>query len=51
MIAAIKSSQVVIDAGLGVLQVIADSRSGQAEALWSRWIQDDLEVFAPHLWL
>lgn len=51
MIATIKSSAVVIDAGLGVLQVIADPRSGRAEMLWSRWIQDGLEVCAPRLWL
>jgi predicted nucleic acid-binding protein len=51
MIATIKSSAVVIDAGLGILQVIADPRSGEAENLWSRWIDEGLEVCAPSLWL
>jgi predicted nucleic acid-binding protein len=51
MIATIKSSAVVIDAGLGVLQVIADPLSGRAEMLWSHWIQDGVEVCAPRLWL
>ena len=51
MIATIKSSAVVIDAGLGILQVIADPRSGRSEMLWSRWIEDGVEVCAPRLWL
>lgn len=51
MIATIKSSIVVIDAGVGVLQVIAAPLSGRAEMRWSRWIQDGVEVCAPRLWL
>jgi predicted nucleic acid-binding protein len=51
MIATTKSSVIVIDAGLGVLQVAADRLSERAELLWTRWIQDGIEVCAPHLWL
>lgn len=51
MIATIKFSAVVIDAGFGILQVIADPRSGEVENLWSRWIEEGLEVCAPSLWL
>jgi predicted nucleic acid-binding protein len=51
MIATIKSSYVVIDAGLGVLQIIADPRSEQAATLWSRWIMDGIDICAPYLWL
>ena len=47
----IKSSAVIIDAGIGVLQVVAEPLSGRAESLWSRWIQDGLDVCAPRLWL
>ena len=51
MIATNKSSYVVIDAGFGVLQVIADPRSEQAATLWSGWIMDGIDICAPDLWL
>ena len=44
-------SSVVIDAGVGVSQVIADSLSEKVDARWSGWIQEGVRVCAPRLWL
>lgn len=46
-----KSSTVVIDAGIGIFQVIDDPFSDLVANLWIGWIQDDLTVCAPTLWL
>lgn len=45
------SSSVVIDAGVGVLQVVPDPLSDRVEARWSAWVQEGIGVCAPRLWL
>ncbi|HEY5571595.1 MAG TPA: type II toxin-antitoxin system VapC family toxin [Anaerolineales bacterium] len=46
-----RSASVVIDAGIGVFQVIADPLSHQVDARWSDWIREGVVVCAPRLWL
>jgi predicted nucleic acid-binding protein len=46
-----KSSIVVIDAGVGVLQVIAGPLSAAVDTRWNGWVQESVSVCAPHLWL
>ena len=46
-----RSSAVVIDAGVGVFQVIADPLSEKVDVRWSGWIEEGVSVCAPRLWL
>jgi predicted nucleic acid-binding protein len=46
-----RRSAVVIDAGVGILQVIADPLSEKADSHWSAWIRAGIRVCAPKLWL
>lgn len=46
-----RSSAVVIDAGVGILQVIADPLSDQVDARWNEWVREAVSVCAPRLWL
>lgn len=45
-----RSSAVVIDAGMGIFQVIADPFSERVDALWSDWIREGIIVCSPTLW-
>lgn len=46
-----RSSAVVIDAGVGIYQVIADPLSEKVDMRWANWIQQGVNVCAPRLWL
>lgn len=47
----IRSSVVVIDAGVGIHQVVVDPLSEKVDALWTGWIHEGMRVCAPRLWL
>jgi predicted nucleic acid-binding protein len=42
---------VVIDAGVGIFQVIPGLLSANVEQRWDGWIRDGVNVCAPRLWL
>jgi predicted nucleic acid-binding protein len=46
-----ESSAVVIDAAVGIFQVIADPLSDKVDACWTNWFQEGIRVCAPRFWL
>lgn len=46
-----RSSDVVIDAGVGVYQVVHGTLSVQIYNKWTQWIEEDCSVHAPRFWL
>jgi predicted nucleic acid-binding protein len=47
----IKSSVAVIDASIGIFQVVADPVSEKVDARWTSWARGGIQVCAPRLWL
>lgn len=46
-----RSSDVVIDAGVGIYQVVTGPLSKPVYSRWAQWIKEDCNVCAPQLWL
>lgn len=46
-----RPSVVVIDAGVAILQAVADPLSERVDELWTHWIQEGFLICAPQLWL
>jgi predicted nucleic acid-binding protein len=44
------SSLIVIDAGVGVAQVLTLPYTPEATQAWSRWSRETMSIFAPSLW-
>ena len=42
---------IVIDASVGVLSVLEGPLSRMVERKWEGWLQEDVTIFAPRLWL
>ena len=45
------SSVVVVDCSIAVYVVLEYPLSSQVEALWKSWIEADVKIIAPRLWL
>jgi predicted nucleic acid-binding protein len=45
------NSRICIDASLGLKLVLAEPDSERASALWARWIQQEIQICAPPLFL